>query len=103
GKQGENYLAWIGGYFETFYSVNPFWKPEVEVASPKHPTARGVKPFTLVDEWYYHMRFVEGMRGVTPILAAVPPANTVHYDGSKPSERGGNADVLKAVQNKEPQ
>lgn len=101
GKQGDNYLSWIGGYFETFYSVNPFWKPEVQVNS-NHPTARGVKPFSLVDEWYYHMRFVDGMEGVTPILSAVPPLNTVHFNG-KPSDRGGNADVLKAVQQKQPQ
>ena len=37
----------------------------------EHPTARGVKPFVIKDEWYYHMRFVEGMKGVTPILSAV--------------------------------
>ena len=24
---------------------------------PKHPITRGVKPFTLRDEWYYNMRF----------------------------------------------
>ena len=100
GQQGDNYLAWMGGYFETFWSVNPIWKPEIEVG--KHPTANGVKPFSIVDEWYYHMRFVDGMTGVTPILSAVAPVNTVHFDG-KASDRGGNADVLKAVENKEPQ
>jgi hypothetical protein len=28
------------------------------------------------DEWYYHMRFMENMEGVTPILTAVPPERT---------------------------
>jgi hypothetical protein len=103
GAQGDNYLAWMGGYFETFYSVNPTWKPEINIIG-KHPTANGVKPFSIVDEWYYHMRFVDGMTGVTPILSAIPPLQTVHFkEGGKPSDRGGNADVLKAVQNKEPQ
>ena len=40
---------------------------------PKHPVASGVKPFTTNDEWYYHMRFRDDMKGVTPILTAVPP------------------------------
>lgn len=102
GAQSDNYLAWMGGNCETFWSVNPFWKPEMIIG--KHPTANGVKPFSIVDEWYYHMHFVDGMVGVTPILSAIPPLNTVHYkEGDKPSERGGNPDVLKAVQNKEPQ
>ena len=51
GEQGKNYLDWIGGYFETFWSVNPFWTPDITIG--KHPTARGVKPFKLADEWYY--------------------------------------------------
>jgi hypothetical protein len=102
GKQGDNYDAWMGGHCETFWSVNPFWKPEMTIG--KHPIANGVKPFTINDEWYYHMRFVDGMTGVTPILSAVAPLDTVHFkEGEKPSDRGGNADVLKSVQNKEPQ
>ncbi len=100
GPQGDNYLAWMGGYCETFWSVNPTWKPEIMIG--KHPITNGVKPFSIVDEWYYHMRFVEGMTGVTPILSAIPPLNTVHYK-DKATERGGNADVLKAVEAKEPQ
>ena len=97
GEQGENYLKWMGGYFETFWSVNPTWKPEFKEI-PKHETTRGVKPFAINDEWYYHMRFVDDMKGVTPILAALPPLNTINYaEGKKPSTHGGNPDVLKAV------
>src|SRR5262245_39807799 len=68
GEQGDNYLKWLGGYFETFWSVNPWWTPEFKDL-PKHDTTRGVKPFKINDEWYYHMRFVGDMKGVTPILA----------------------------------
>ncbi len=93
GAQGEHYLKWLGGYFETFWSVNPWWTPEFKTI-PKHETTRGVRPFTIRDEWYYHMRFVDGMKGVTPVLAAVPPLKTVR---KKPSARGGNPDVYKAV------
>ena len=101
GEQGNNYLDWMGGYFETFWSVNPTWEADIREVG-KHPAARGVKPFKVRDEWYYHMRFREGMKGVTPVLSAVAPLSTVHFK-DKPSDRGGNADVLKAVEAGEPQ
>ena len=75
GRPGNSMLNWTGGYFETFWSVNPHWKAEFK-EFPKHPITRGVKPFDLDDEWYYHMRFVEGMKGVTPVLTATPPDST---------------------------
>jgi hypothetical protein len=94
GKQGEAFLKWMGGYFESFWSVNPHWNADV-TSLPEHPTTRGVKPFTVNDEWYYHMRFAEGMTGVTPILSAVPPASSLH--GSGLSERGSNPTVAAEV------
>lgn len=103
GDQGNHFLTWLGGYFEPFYSVNPWWTPDFKDI-PAHETTRGVKPFSINDEWYYHMRFVEGMKGVTPILAAVAPPNTVHFkDGDKPSSHGGNPDVLADVKAGKPQ
>jgi hypothetical protein len=94
GKQGEAFLKWMGGYFETYWSVNPHWKAEVKVDTD-HPVGHGVKPFGINDEWYYHMRFVEGMAGVTPILTAVPPKSSLQ--GAKPSERGSNPTVAAEV------
>ncbi|MBN2138754.1 MAG: DUF1080 domain-containing protein [Sedimentisphaerales bacterium] len=75
GRPGNSMLGWTGGYFETFWSVNPHWKAEFK-EFPNHPITRGVKPFELDDEWYYHMRFVEDMKGVTPVLTAIPPDST---------------------------
>ncbi len=72
---GKYLLDWIGGYYEQNWSVNPFWRAEFK-ALPEHPITRGVWPFAVEDEWYYHMRFREGMNGVTPILTAVPPDGT---------------------------
>lgn len=69
------FLKWIGGYFETFYSINPHWRAYFR-HFPKHPVANGVKPFATTDEWYYHMRFRDNMEGVTPILTAIPPDST---------------------------
>lgn len=93
GEAGDNYLRWMGGYFETEWSVNPWWQPDFKEI-PEHPTTRGVKPFSVRDEWYYHMRFVNDMDEVTPILSAVPPISTV---SEKTSERGGNPAVFKEV------
>jgi type 1 glutamine amidotransferase len=76
GEPGEAWLKWIGGYFETFWSVNPHWDADF-TSIPDHPVTRGVKPFKIRDEWYYHMRFPEGMKGVTPILSAHPPRETL--------------------------
>jgi hypothetical protein len=75
GKAGDLFKNWLGGYFETFWSVNPHWQATFK-EFPKHPVANGVKPFTISDEWYYHMRFMDDMQGVTPILTAVPPDST---------------------------
>ena len=92
-KGHQEFLDWIGGYFELDYSVNPTWEADI-TSLPKHPITRGVKPFKVLDEWYYNMRFREGMRGVTPILEAVPPAETLNRpDGI----RSGNPDVRRKV------
>lgn len=72
---GKYLLDCIGGYYEQHWSVNPSWRAEFKTL-PRHPITRGVKPFALHDEWYYHMRFREKMAGVTPILTAVPPDST---------------------------
>jgi hypothetical protein len=68
-------IRWIGGSYERHWSVNPHWEAHF-TSFPDHPVARGLKPFTCRDEWYYHMRFAEDMQGVTPILSAVPPERT---------------------------
>lgn len=74
-EHGKKVLGWMGGYYEPNYSINPHWDAVIR-SLPKHEIARGVKPFTLRDEWYYGMRFVEDTKGLTPILQAVPPDNT---------------------------
>ena len=62
---------------------------------------RGVSPFEIKDEWYYHMRFVPEMSRVTPLLTALPPKSSL----SRPDgPHSGNPDVRKAVlENKQPQ
>lgn len=93
GASGQKFLEWIGGYFETDWSVNPHWTAKYE-KFPDHPISRGVKPFEINDEWYYHMRFREEMKGVTPILSALPPKETLSR-GDGP--HSGNPAVRQAV------
>ena len=92
-KGGQAFLDWMGGYFETHWSVNPHWTAEFK-SFPDHPISRGVKPFAVNDEWYFHMRFPEGMQGVTPILSAVAPPETMERSDGPHS---GNPAVREAV------
>ncbi len=98
-KGGKEFLQWQGGYFEMHWSVNPTWDADFKEI-PTHPITRGVKPFKIHDEWYYHMRFVEGMKGVTPILSALPPPSTLNRPDGPHS---GNPHVRAAVARGEPQ
>lgn len=88
-KGGYEFLNWIGGYFETYWSVNPIWEADFKEL-PKHPITRGVKPFKIRDEWYYHMRFQE--EHVTPILSAVPPDETREH----PDDAHGGNEFVRA-------
>ncbi len=90
GKAGDLMKSWIGGYFEEFWSVNPDWKADYRTF-PAHPVARGVHPFKINDEWYFHMRFADNMKGVTPILTAIPP-DEVHRPGN--DAHGANPHVF---------
>ena len=107
-KGNAEFRDWIGGCFETFWSVNPHWDGDFKEL-PKHAVTSGVKPFKTNDEWYYHMRFRPGMKDVTPILSALPPERTTGWSKDKPADaksstHGGNPDVFKAVvERKEPQ
>ena len=90
---------WLGGYFELDWSVNPHWEANFK-SIPKHPVTGGVKPFKISDEWYFNMRFADNMKGVTPLLTALPPLSTLDR-GMGPRE--GNEFVQKAVEEKKPQ
>ena len=74
GVPGEDFHRWLGGYYETNWSVNPMWKPDFQ-KYPSHPITRGVGPFATHDEWYFNMRWTPdaALKGrITPILVAKP-------------------------------
>ena len=98
-KGGPEFLNWLGGYFEPNWSVNPHWAADFKTL-PKHPICNGVKPFSTTDEWYFHMRFPEGMKGTTPILSDVPPDSSM---SRKDGPHEGNPTVREEVAAKKPQ
>jgi type 1 glutamine amidotransferase len=74
GAPGDAMHRWIGGYYETLFSVNPMWKPAFDKL-PNHPVTRGVGPFATHDEWYFNMRWTSDAAAkarITPILVATP-------------------------------
>jgi type 1 glutamine amidotransferase len=98
-KGQKEFLDWIGGAFEINWSVNPHWTADFKNL-PQHPIANGVKPFQCNDEWYFNMRFRDGMKGVTPILTAIPPSSTTNRNDGAHS---GNPTVRQMVARSEPQ
>ena len=98
-KGGPEFREWLGGYFEPNWSVNPHWTADFK-SFPKHPISNGVKPFSTNDEWYFHMRFKDGMQGVTPVLSDVPPDSTL---SRKDGPHEGNPAVREEVAAKKPQ
>src|SRR6056297_677732 len=92
GSAGDDWIRWLGGNFETDYSVNPHWTAEFKTI-PEHPVTTGVKPCQAEDEWYFHLRFNDS-KNLTPILAAVAPEETMRR---KDGHHSGNPHVRKSV------
>ena len=67
---GPQLLDWIGGFYDRPYSQNPVNEVPLTQAAPKHEISRGWKSYTSKDEWYYKIRFRDG---VTPILTTELP------------------------------
>ena len=98
-KGQAEFLRWVGAAYEIHWSVNPHWDAQFK-SLPRHPITRGVKPFTILDEWYFNLRFAENQKGLTPILVAIPDASTT----SRPDgHHSGNPAVRAAVSRGDPQ
>ncbi|MEO6809356.1 MAG: ThuA domain-containing protein [Isosphaeraceae bacterium] len=93
GEPGDKFLDWLGGYYETGYSTNPHWVADIK-EFPEHPITRGVKPFSIRDEWYFNLRFRPEMKGITPIIVAKPDDET--RKGVSSSPRGPYKHIVEA-------
>lgn len=78
------FLDLIGGYYETDWSTNPHWKADLKI-NASHPIGRGVNSTTIEDEWYFNMRFRDGMQGVTEVATSMPTEDkiTIHRKGGR--------------------
>lgn len=69
---GDRARSWLGGCFEPGFSKRAHWIDTYSVTAG-HPIAQGVKPFKIDDGWLFQLRFVDGLKGVTPLVRAVDP------------------------------
>jgi hypothetical protein len=81
---GDRARSWLGGCYEPGYSRRAHWVASFK-EFPEHAVTRGVKPFTVDDGWLTRSRFVEKMKGVTPLLRTVPPTTKLP-PGAKPGD-----------------
>lgn len=66
-KAGAHFLDWIGGFFDYQSGPRPRrWVGAIQTTEaklaftqPKHPIVENLEPFTIRDEWYYHMTLAE--------------------------------------------
>ena len=91
---GQEFLEWLGGFYENNVSTNPVWEADIK-SLPAHAITRGVKPFSIRDEWYFNIHFRSDMKGITPILVAKP--SDVDRQGATSSPRGPHAHIVAAI------
>ena len=73
-KYADKVLDWNGGYFKwetdgrrQWYSAIKTQESEVQIGSPDHPVARGLKPFKMREEFYYNIKFNDKDNSLKPI------------------------------------
>src|SRR5262249_52363556 len=69
--EGEQLLPYLGGYYDWNTSAKGHWTAEFKPV--EHPVGRGVQAVKWEDGWHFNIRFVEGMKGITPLLVSPPP------------------------------
>jgi type 1 glutamine amidotransferase len=69
-------LPLIGGVWVTGAGARGHWDGVFD-SFVEHPITRGVAPFKENDGFIYKLKFVEGMKGITPLLRTTPPKGTL--------------------------
>ena len=69
-EKGDFFKSWIGGHYLRYYSYNPHWTCKA-ILKKGHPCCSGVKPFELLDEWYFNMAFATNMK-IDHVLKGIP-------------------------------
>ncbi len=96
-KAGDKVLEWVGGYFDYESGPKPRgWYSKIQtattravpVAATSHPIGRGLSPFQLREEYYYHLHFRERDKRLTPILTTPIPGEKGEQTVAWAVERG---------------
>jgi hypothetical protein len=69
-------LPLIGGVWVPGAGARGHWDGVFE-SFVEHPITRGVAPFKENDGFIYKLKFVDGMKGITPLLRSTPPKGTL--------------------------
>jgi type 1 glutamine amidotransferase len=80
----ERITEWVGGYFDyekgtgpkKWFSAIKTYEGPAKLGQPDHPILRGVKPFSLKEEFYYNIRFRANDERVKPIVLTRPPGES---------------------------
>jgi hypothetical protein len=79
---GDRVRGWAGAAWEKGYSQRAHWVDGFGRFND-HPTSRGVTPFKIDDGWLFKLRFVPGMKGVTPLLMTANPKAKTKQDADE--------------------
>ena len=74
--QSERLLPILGGIWVPQASARGHWDGEFK-DFVQHPITRGVTAFRENDGFLYKLRFVEDLKGITPLLRTSPPGGTL--------------------------
>jgi Trehalose utilisation len=66
-EHAEKATKWLGGVYVAGKSGRGHW-PSRHVDFPAHAVTRGVVPWEINDGWLNQLQFVEGMKGITPLV-----------------------------------
>ena len=91
----------VGADFEPWHSVSVFWDADFRDLT-KHEVTRGVSPFTIWEECYFHLRCSDSnCDQITPVHGAFPAADLIR-PGLR-ADSGSESAVAAVAQRKEPQ
>jgi hypothetical protein len=69
-------LPLIGGVWVPGAGARGHWDGDFS-GFVEHPITRGVAPFKENDGFIYKLKFVDGLKGITPLLRTTPPKSTL--------------------------
>ncbi len=90
-KYAKQIVDWSGGYFDweengqkKWYSAIQTHDTAIEIASPLHAISRGIKPFSMKEEFYFNVRFLPEGADPATVKAATPLLSVPVLPGREP-------------------